>query len=188
MRYLAFAIPVFAISSLSSYVAAEADTVVNNISNVTEQQLIQTKDTLCRVTTSFPVTVQQCGEECTSLLKVGLIKVEKIGVSPSVEQYVLTELGRNAYMPASAKLSGSLGSFCFGNITKHQVISVSAIDGEPQITITYSVHISDPHPVLYDANFTAKYFLPNLQEGSTESKPMQRIVRISSKGEVSIVR
>lgn len=188
MRYLAFAIPVFAISSLSSYVAAEANVVVNNISNVTEQQLLQTKDTLCRVTTSFPITAQQCGEECKSLLKVGLIKVEKIGESPSVEQYVLTELGRTAYMPASVKLSGSLGNFCFGNITKHQVISTSAIDSDSQITITYSTHISDPHPVLYDADFTANYFLPNLHEGSTESKPMQKIFRITSEGELSIVR
>ncbi len=186
MRYLAFAIPVFAIASLSGYTAAEVDAVVNNISIVEEQQLTQTKDTLCRVTTSFPITVQQCGEECKNLLKVGLIEVEKIGVSPSVETYVLTESGRKAYMPALANLSGNSGNFCFGKITRYEFLSIRVV--ESQGTAIYKAIVSDPHPALYDADFTANYSLPNLHEGSTESKPMQKIFRITSEGELSIVR
>lgn len=188
MRYLAFAIPVFAMSILSGYATAEIDADVNNISNVKEQLLIETKDTLCRVTTSFPKTAKQCGEECKSLLKVSLIKVEKIGASPRVEQYVLTESGRTAYMPASAKLSGNLGNFCFGNIARYEVLSIDVIESNSQIIVIYKAHINDPHPALYDADFTESYSLPNLQEGSTESKPMQKIFRITPKGELSIVR
>ncbi|MFD1259664.1 hypothetical protein [Entomomonas asaccharolytica] len=188
MRYLAFAIPVLTISTLSGYVSAEVDTMVSNNLNVIEQQPTQTKDTLCRVTTTFPITVQQCGEDCQHLLKGGLIKVEKIGVSPSVEQYVLTDLGRAAYMPASAKLSGGLGNFCFGSITKYEVVSCHVIEDNSQLAVRYKAYISDPHPALYDADFTANYALPNLQQGTTETKPMQKIFRITSQGELSIVR
>lgn len=173
---------------INSSLANEIDGSVEPYISAIEQQLYKHGDNLCRVSLSFPISKQQCAEECEKLQKVGLITIAKLGEPVAVEQYVLTELGRRAYDPTATNLKNGLASFCFGTIKQYQVVTATAMDSLYQTTVSYKVQIADPQPALYDLSFTNAYALPNLTKDSTESTMMQKVVRVSPRGEVTIVK